>query len=139
MVFARAYLFGPESNPEEEKRRLSATNPGFMVQAVRAAPHTNEFFLEMLAAQTFQAESSGNLLAKKPEIDFLLRLAGTTQIADAIRVAGARGGEPFVVVAAGGSEVNGGRLGRHELRRRELSKTDLRRVEKAALLNTRRS
>lgn len=107
-----------------------------MVQAVHPAAAKNEFFLEMLAAQTFQAESSESLLAKKPEIDFLLRVAGTTQISRAIKEQGAKAGSRFLAVVAGQSEVTGaGEAGWKELPRRKLSRAELEKVEKAAFLS----
>ncbi|HYB06625.1 MAG TPA: KEOPS complex subunit Cgi121 [Nitrososphaerales archaeon] len=139
-VFARAYLCGWDTRPEEMKRRLLLINPGSMVQAARAGTVKNEFLVEMLAAQTLQAEASGSLLAKKPEIDFLLRLAGTTQISRAIREHGAREGSPFILVVAGHSEQKGlAELEGMELPRRTLAASELGRVERAALLNAQRS
>ena len=44
---------------------------------------------------------TGALLAAKPEVDLLLRLAGTTQIALAIEEAGYRARGPMILVAAG--------------------------------------
>ncbi len=138
-IFARAYRCGPESRPDEIKRRLSERNPGFLVQVTKAGRSQNEVFLEMLAAQTLYAETTGSLLAKKPEIDFLLRMAGTTQISAAIKEAGARRGESFVVLAAGQSEVGSiPELAGRELPRRDLSRKELVRIERAALLNARR-
>ncbi len=139
-VFAKAFLCGSGLEPEDMKVRLAAENPGKLVQAARATGVENEWFFEMLAAQTLQAESSGSLLAKKPEIDFLLRLAGTTQIAGAIGGKGARSGEPFVLVAAGTAPVRGIRALRGlELGRRELSKAELALIERAALLSAERA
>jgi len=92
----------------------------------------------MLAAQTFQAESSGSLLANKPEIDLLLRLAGTNQISRAIREKGAKKGEPFLLIVAGRSEqILPQRIPAKELPRRKLSRAELARIEKASLLGTR--
>ncbi len=139
-VFAKAFLCGSGLEPEELKARLAAQNHGKLVQAVRVAGEENEWLFEMLAAQTLRAESSGSLLAKKPQIDFLLRLAGTTQIARAIERRGARSGEPFVLLVAGVTPVRGIRaLERLELGRRELSKTELALIEKAALLSAERA
>ena len=139
-VFARAYLCGRDMRPEEMKRRLLLANPGSMVQAARAGTVKDEFLVEMLAAQTLQAEASGSLLAKRPEIDFLLRLAGTTQISRAIREHGAREGAPFILVVAGHSEQKGlAELEGMELPRRTLAASELGRVERAALLNAQRS
>ncbi len=125
--------------PEEAKSKLQAANRGFLVQASAADAARNEFYLEMIAAQTLQAESSGTMLAKKPEIDFLLRLAGTTQISRAIREKGARSGRPFLVIAAGHSRVSrAARLFAEELPRRALTRAELGRIENAALLGTER-
>ena len=111
-----------------------------MVQAAKRSMAVNGLFVEMLAAQTLQAESSGRLLANKPEIDFLLRLAGTTQISKAIKSAGVSQGERFILVVAGRSAVRlpQGIDGR-ELPRRELTVSELGGIEKAALLNAKRA
>jgi tRNA threonylcarbamoyladenosine modification (KEOPS) complex Cgi121 subunit len=139
-VYAKAYLCGSQSNPDETKRRLASSNPGALVQATRAGSVRNEFFVEMLAAQTFHAESSGSLLAKKREIDFLLRLAGTTQISRAIKAQGAKAGERFLVVTAHRRELKvQAELSELELPRRPLTRTELARIERAALLNAQKS
>jgi len=111
-----------------------------MVLAAKAGLAENESFVELLAAQTLQAESSGSLLANRPEIDFLLRLAGTTQISKAIENAGAKPGEPFILVVAGRTVVRGASgLDGTELPRRELKDDELGRIERAALLNAKRA
>ena len=139
-VFAKGYLCGPERSRQSVRKDLEEANPGFMVQTARSRSAMNEFYLELLAAQTLQAESSGCLLAKRPEIDFLLRLARTTQISVAIKKEGVRDGEGFVAVAAGLKEVRTPKsLSGLGLSRRGLSKEDARRVEQAALLNARRA
>jgi len=138
-VHAKAYLFSGEASPDQLKRDVTASNREAMVQAFRAGSR-NGFFFEMLAAQTLHAASSGTLLAKKPEIDFLLRLAGTSQISVAIRSRGAHSGEPFLLVAAGNRELKGvGDLNGKELARKKLTKTELGHIEKAALLSARRT
>ena len=107
-----------------------------MVQAIRTGLVANGFFVELLAAQTLQAESSGGLLAKKPEIDFLLRLAGTTQISRAIKETGAKPGDKFVLVVAGRNNVRAAPgIDWKELPRVELTDSELEKIEEAALLN----
>jgi tRNA threonylcarbamoyladenosine modification (KEOPS) complex Cgi121 subunit len=139
-IFAKAFLCGSELNPNEMKKSLAASNPGCMVQTASQGAAQNERFVEMLAAQTLQAGSSGRLLAEKPEIDFLLRLAGTTQISKAIEDQGAKSGAPFILVVAGRTVVRGtSSLDRLELPRHELSADELARVERGALLNARRA
>jgi tRNA threonylcarbamoyladenosine modification (KEOPS) complex Cgi121 subunit len=112
-----------------------------MVQTFGAKAATNGFFVRMLASQTLRAGSSGSLLAKKPEIDFLLRLAGTSQISEAIARVGSKPGEPFVLVLASlrplkkGVHPAGGLI----LPSIPLSESELRRVEQGALLSAHRA
>ncbi len=139
-IFARAYLCGREMDRDELKRELASLNPGCLVQAAKAGSANSEFVVEMLAAQTLRAESSGSLLAKKPEIDLLLRLAGTSQISRAIKSYGARSGEPFLLVAASRTRVREPTaLKKLALPRKDLGVSELARVEKAALLNAQRA
>ena len=77
---ARAYLCGAGLNPDDVRRKAAAPSGRWVVQTAAGGAATNEFFVEVLAAQTLRAEESGTLLANSPEMDFLLRLAGTTQI-----------------------------------------------------------
>ena len=139
-IFARAFLCPRDASPEASKSRAADANPGSMVQAAKGEVAGNEVFVELLAAQTLQAESSGGLLAKRPEIDFLLRLAGTTQISRAIAEAGAKSGDQFLVVVAGRRAVRRPRgfVGK-ELPRLELTSSELGGIERAALLNARRA
>jgi len=139
-IFAKAFLCPRDSSSEASKRRVADANPGSMVQAAKGDLAVNEAFIELLAAQTLQAESSGGLLANKPEIDFLLRLAGTTQISRAIKDAGVKPGNEFLLVVAGRSTIRRppGLLG-EELPRLELTSSELGRIEGAALLNARRA
>ena len=138
-IFTRAYVCGADLKPEEVKRKLLGANKGAMVQTSGPDAADNEFLIELLAAQTLKAQALRSLLAKKPEIDFLLRLAGTTQIAKAIRQVGARQGGRFLAVVAAESEVKEVKgLPGLRLPRRELTRSELGRVERAALLNAKR-
>lgn len=122
------------------KRRLASANPGSLVQAAKAGSVDNEFLVEMLVAQTLQAEASGSLLARKPEIDLLLRLAGTTQISRALREQGAKEGASFLLIAASRAEVKGPlELAKSELPRHPLTEPELDRVERGALLSAQRA
>ena len=138
-AYARAYLCGGGLDPDEVKRRASARSRGRMVQTAAGGCASNEFFVEMLAAQTLHAEDSGSMLAKSPEMDFLLRLAGTTQISRAIREKGSAKGRPFLLVVAGRRPGRNREAPGLELPRRRLSKGELQLIEKAALLNAQRS
>jgi tRNA threonylcarbamoyladenosine modification (KEOPS) complex Cgi121 subunit len=127
------------AEPDSVRKIVGAKVPGAIVQAVRADATTNGFFVEMIAAQTIRANGTQNLLARKPEVDLLLRLAGTTQISKAIERMGARKGKPFLLVIAGPrrglARLSARELGGSELERRKLSSDELDRIEQAALLN----
>jgi len=131
------------ADPDSVRKIVEARLPGSIVQAVRADAATNGFFIEMIAAQTLRANGTQNLLAKKPEIDLLLRLAGTTQISRAIEQMGAKKGKPFLLVIAGPGRGLAGlsvkHLGGSELERRALSSDELDRIVQAALLNALKS
>ncbi|MDG7011350.1 MAG: hypothetical protein JRN57_04445 [Nitrososphaerota archaeon] len=140
MVTARAYLFGKGVSQEEVRRRLASANPGSLVQVAREGAVDNEVLVEMLAAQTFRAEESGGMLAKKPEMDLLLRLAGTTQISRAIKTQGALAGEGFLAINANRRRISApSEFSEAELPRKPLTEAELSRIERAALLNVQRA
>ncbi len=131
------------ADPNSVRKIVEARLPESIVQAVRADAATNGFYVEMIAAQTLRANGTQNLLAKKPQVNLLLRLAGTTQISKAIEQMGAKKGEPFLLVIVGPGRglagLNVKELGGSELERRELSSDELDRIEQAALLNALKS
>src|SRR5689334_14188498 len=67
-----------------ELSRLRKDHPDLVVQLVSMKRIPNARAIRMVAAQTMRALETGALLASKPEVDLLLRLAGTTQIAEAV-------------------------------------------------------
>jgi tRNA threonylcarbamoyladenosine modification (KEOPS) complex Cgi121 subunit len=139
-IEARCFVV-EKGSADELKRRLGIRHAGLVVQTVRTEAVSNELLAEMVAAQTLRAAATSNLLAKRREIDLLLRLAGTTQISVAIAKIGARKGEPFVVIVAGERrQMAALREGREWTRvpRAELSKDEMERLESAALLNAAR-
>ncbi|MGP8125160.1 MAG: KEOPS complex subunit Cgi121 [Nitrososphaerales archaeon] len=127
------------ADPDLVKRLVAAKVPGSLVQAVSAAAASNGSYVEMIAAQTLRADGTPSLLARKPEVDLLLRLAGTTQISRAIERIGAKKGKPFLLVVAGSarrlSRMSWAELGGKELAKRDLSLDELDMIEMAALLN----
>lgn len=145
MVIAlRCYVMPEGTDPDELKRGLGAAAPNALVQTTGASAASNEAFVEMIAEQTLRARASGNLLAKKPEIDLLLRLAGTTQIALAIEAAGAKRGSSFLLIVVGDEKTTNALEGSDlrdakRLARRALTKEEMNRIEKAALLNALRA
>jgi tRNA threonylcarbamoyladenosine modification (KEOPS) complex Cgi121 subunit len=137
ITHVRAFAVGGEFDSGEVREKMKREHPSLLVQTLRTDASSNERHLEVLAAQTMHASSAGNLVAKKPEIDFLLRVAGTTQISKAIRRVGSRTNEPFLLVVAGKRKISKrvSKPGWKALARRELSEKELDRIEVAALLN----
>lgn len=128
---------GPEVDAASFRAR---GKEGVVVQTVSDSVPKNEHLYELLAAQTLTAAKSRELLGRKPEVDLLLRVAGTTQISEALARVGVRPGSPFVLVVCGTRALPKKLLDRCEkegerLPRRTLTARDLSMVEDAALLS----
>jgi tRNA threonylcarbamoyladenosine modification (KEOPS) complex Cgi121 subunit len=125
---------------------LRKESPKAIIQAFSAGRPPNAGAVHMIAAQTLTASKSGSTLAERPELDLLLRLAGTRQIGEAFRRLGYKSGgsgKRLFLVAA--SEGNGRALNRlikrasHDRRFAPVAmkapgEGDLELVERAALL-----
>lgn len=122
-------------------------SPKVIVQVIGASRAPNLRAVEMIAAQTLMAARSGSTLAEKPELDLLLRLAGTRQIGEAFRRVGykSEGKRFFMVVASEGDGTQLTRMGKRlaadkrftALAKKQLAEADLEQVERAALLAAR--
>ena len=142
VVAARADV--SESDADALLSSLRKLHPKLVVQLVATKRTIDAGTLEMIGEQTLRAARTGALLAEKPEVDLLLRLAGTAQIAVAIERVGYRSRGPKLLVAAGPpGEVLGMRKalekdGRFEILKSEVvTKEGLAMVEEAALLGAR--
>jgi tRNA threonylcarbamoyladenosine modification (KEOPS) complex Cgi121 subunit len=136
--------------PEEVEEILATVRkltPGVIVQVVGASRAPNPAAVEMIAAQTLTAAKSGTTLAERPELDLLLRLAGTRQIGEAFQRVGYKSKDRrfFMVAASEGSGATLERMSKRltvdkrfkEVGKKKLTKTDLDQVERAALLAAR--
>ncbi len=136
------------ASPEAELARLRKENPQLIIQLARFPQTPNVRAIEMIAAQTLRARETDALIAERPEVDLLLRLAGTSQISEAIGSAGYKAGGKLYMVAAG-SEADISRLRRDLsasgkgaeyaiLSTEDLDDNGRQMVEAAALLGTRK-
>jgi tRNA threonylcarbamoyladenosine modification (KEOPS) complex Cgi121 subunit len=123
---------------------LRGRHPDLIIQLVTLKSIPGNRAVAMIGQQTLRAAKTGALLAAKPEVDLLLRLAGTTQIAVAIKEAGYRAkGEKLLVAAGPVGEVErleeelAGDAGYEVLRGEEIDAEGLAMVERAAVLGTR--
>jgi tRNA threonylcarbamoyladenosine modification (KEOPS) complex Cgi121 subunit len=89
---------------ERELQELRSEFPRVVIQVVSMKVLPSAKAVEMLAAQTLRARDTGALLAGKPEVDLLLRLAGTNQITVAIEKTGYKSKGTKMLVAAGPGE-----------------------------------
>jgi tRNA threonylcarbamoyladenosine modification (KEOPS) complex Cgi121 subunit len=120
--------------------------PKLTVQLVTLDRETNARLLEFIGHQTINALAKKSLLADKPEVDLLLRLASTTQIGTALkRVGYGKSGNKVLVAIGERSHLL--RLRRYcmkhlprptPMRKSPLSARDLEKVELAALLSARK-
>jgi tRNA threonylcarbamoyladenosine modification (KEOPS) complex Cgi121 subunit len=128
---------------ERELLRLRSAHPRLTIQLVVMKRLPDAGAVLMIAAQTLRAKETGSLLAAKPEVDLLLRLAGTSQITEALQKHGYSAQGAKMLVAAGpNKDVE--RLRRElssstpyrVLERERVDDEDLDMVEVAALLGT---
>jgi tRNA threonylcarbamoyladenosine modification (KEOPS) complex Cgi121 subunit len=127
-------------------KELRAPRQGVVIQIVSLPRRPVESEVAMIAEQTGRAMRRGSLLAEKPEVDLLLRLAGTTQITEAISRRGYRGkGRRFLIAfgdldgVASLKKALRGAGGFSLVGPEESGKEDLSAVEAAALLAARKA
>jgi tRNA threonylcarbamoyladenosine modification (KEOPS) complex Cgi121 subunit len=137
----------PPDEVEDVLAKVRKRAPGVIIQVVGATRAPNPSAVELIAAQTLTAAKSGTTLAERPELDLLLRLAGTRQIGEAFQRVGYKSNDKrFFMVAA--SEGSGKALVRmrerlavdkrfKEVAKKKLSKSGQDQVERAALLAVR--
>jgi tRNA threonylcarbamoyladenosine modification (KEOPS) complex Cgi121 subunit len=131
------------ADPETFLSRLRRENPGLLIQ-VFGGRRPRAAVVGMIAAQTLTAARSGSILADRPELDLLLRLAGTRQIGQAFLLLGYKSHRRrlFVVAASEANSREIKRLARQlsrdrrfvEIQKKPLTEDDLEAVERAALL-----
>src|SRR5208283_3366309 len=74
----------PDSaSADAELRRLRRESPRLVIQLMSMKRRPNTTAVRMIAAQTLRARKTDSMIAAKPEMDLLLRLAGTAQISEA--------------------------------------------------------
>jgi hypothetical protein len=135
------------TSADAELTILRDENPGLIIQLLSMGGRPNARAVGMIGAQTLRALETGALIATKPEVDLLLRLAGTAQISEAIEKSGYRARGTRFLVAAGLDEgvdrleaslSKGSRAGQYRLLPEgELDAAGRSMVERAALLGTR--
>ena len=125
---------------------LRSRYPGLVIQIVSLARLPTPWALRMMAAQTLRARKTNSLLAAKPEVDLLLRVAGTSQISEAMEKSGYKARGRRLLIATGREEDLKALMrdlskmpsySVREDRRERPDQYDMHLVERAALLGTR--
>lgn len=133
-----------EEEGDRELLSIRRRHPMLVVQLMTLRRFPSNRALMMIGEQTLRASRTDSLVAAKPEVDLMLRITGTSQIATAMRKSGYRAKGRKLLVALGPTRKVA-RL-REELAKSpnysilendELQDADLAAVERAALLGTR--
>ena len=138
---------GGSTEAEALLTELRKAFPRLVIQLLSLPDKPSSNRIRMIASQTVRSQKMGDLLAGKPEVDLLLRMAGTTQISRAISSVGYQRSGSRLIVAIGAR----GDIRELEYRAvqnperytktagRRLTNSDLEAIERAALLNAVRS
>ena len=140
----RCYRVGRDEDAQALRESILRVSQRLLVQTIKCGKARNETFVKMIVEQTTAAASTNNLLARRKEVDLLLRLAGTSQISVALKTVGVVKGEPFELILAGeGGDVRAAEasslVGKERILGAELGPADLGLIERAALLNALRA
>ncbi|MDG6928800.1 MAG: hypothetical protein JRN39_04660 [Nitrososphaerota archaeon] len=82
--------FVASGDPAGEARELRKAARSLILQPFDPSLSRGSLHVQLLLGQTVRAMRTGQLLARKAEVDFLMRLALTDQIQKAISLAGAK-------------------------------------------------
>ena len=82
-------------------KELRNKYPGLIIQALHSKFILGVNHAKKILAISLYAKKNKTLLAKKIEIDILMRFAGTTQISQAIKIAGRKPNRDFFIIAIG--------------------------------------
>lgn len=90
--------------PKDFLEDLRKEFPRITIQIIAVHAVYSPEHLMWVVRQSWLAKARASMLARRVEIDILMRLAGSSQIANAIKVAGAKKGSAFVVLGIGTEE-----------------------------------
>jgi tRNA threonylcarbamoyladenosine modification (KEOPS) complex Cgi121 subunit len=82
-----------------ETLRLAFPKPSVQIIAHDAAYDLGH--IKWAVRQSWLAKDRGVMLAKRVELDLLIRIAGVSQISDAIKIAGAKENKPCYIIGMG--------------------------------------
>lgn len=98
---------GQKSLDETFLLNLRKKYPKIKFQAISSDFILNKFHLKKILSLSFQYEKNNSLLSKKIETDILMRFALSKQISDAIRIAGIKPKNDFILIMIGNKKSLG--------------------------------
>lgn len=98
---------GQKSLDETFLLNLRKKYPKIKFQAISSDFVLNKFHLKKILSLSFQYEKNNSLLSKKIETDILMRFALSKQISDAIRIAGIKPKNDFILIMIGNKKSLG--------------------------------
>jgi len=99
-------IYGRTTKPRDLLEFLRSKFPNLSIQIVTDETVYNIEHLRWTIRQSWFAKDRGVMLAKRVELDLLMRIAGASQISEAIKIAGAKENIPFYMACIGAqSEV----------------------------------
>jgi len=94
-------MYGKTTKPTDLLELLRSKFPNLTIQIVADDTLYNIEHLKWTIRQSWFAKDRGVMLAKRVELDLLMRIAGASQISEAIKIAGAKENIPFYIACIG--------------------------------------
>jgi len=94
-------MYGKTTKPTDLLEFLRSKFPNLTIQIVAEDTLYNIEHLKWTIRQSWFAKDRGAMLAKRVELDLLMRIAGASQISEAIKIAGAKENIPFYIACIG--------------------------------------
>jgi len=94
-------MYGKATEPKDFLETLRSKFPNVTIQIIADDAVYNIEHLKWSVRQSWLAKNRGVMLAKRVELDLLMRIGGMNQISEAIKIAGAKENSPCYVVGIG--------------------------------------
>src|SRR3972149_1292392 len=94
-------MYGKATEPKDFLDTLRSKFPNVTIQIIADDAVYNIEHLKWSVRQSSLAKTRGVMLAKRVELDLLMRIGGMNQISEAIKIAGAKENSPCYIVGIG--------------------------------------
>ena len=94
-------MYGEATEPKDFLETLRSKFPNTSIQIIAGEAVYNLEHLKWSVRQSWLAKNRGVMLAKRVELDLLMRIGAANQISEAIKIAGAKENSPFYIIGIG--------------------------------------